>query len=536
MNDLQISTDSISYEATKRFSKLVIQYLKQDASLKPFISDFPSKDALAEAIQQKKQQERPRQALIETIRAQYAAFNASNAIEPLLERLRQPNCFTITTAHQPNLLGGPLYFLYKIIHAIKLTTYCREQFPEYDFLPVFWLGSEDADLDELGHLYIETEQKTWKTNQTGAVGRMQIDSSCIELRDTICAELEVKPHGSWLKNLLQDCYTQHRTVAQATQAFVHHLLGSHDLLVLDPDHPTTKQLFVPVMERELNDHFSATEVTKTAQRFPPELTAQDLGRSINLFYLQAQRRDRIEQVDHYFLRFPTDAPQSIASIREELHAHPERFSPNVVLRPVYQESILPNIAFIGGGGELAYWMQLKDVFDAAAVTFPILVLRHSLLLIDEKARGWMEHFGLKGEALFQDRAAFQKNWVIKHTPGNLQLEAIRIELRELYGKAAMQAAAQDPTLQEHTQRLATQAEKKLIALEKKMYRAAKRKLDADIRKMDRLSQKLFPLNNLQERVHSNLMYLAAYGPSWLTAIQSAMPDGLESSFTISTIK
>lgn len=536
MNDSSIAVTQISYEATQRFSKLVLRYLSHDPQLSPFITAFPSREALVEAIKQKQSQSIDRAVLVETLREQYNNFGASEQIEPLLTRLASPDCFTITTAHQPNLFGGPLYFLYKIIHAIKLAAYCREQFPEYDFLPMFWLGSEDADLDELGHLYIGSEKKIWKTKQTGAVGRMQIDTACIELRDALCAELEVLPNGTWLKEVLQSCYRKERTISQATQAFVHHLLGAEGLLVLDPDHPKTKQRFIPVMERELGEQFSAPRVAETAQRFPNDLPSQELGRSINLFYLQAQRRDRIEQVDHCFLRFPADTPQSIASIREELHAHPERFSPNVVLRPVYQETILPNIAFLGGGGELAYWMQLKDVFDAAAVTFPILILRHSLLLIDEKARGWIEHFGLKGEALFQDREAFQKSWVIKHTPGNLQLEAIRKELRELYGKAAIQAAAQDPTLQEHTQRLATQAEKKLIALEKKMYRAAKRKLDADIRKLDRLSQKLFPLNNLQERVHSNLMYLAAYGPNWLTAIQKAMPDGLESSFTISTMK
>ena len=532
MNASTTSITRISYKSTERFSRLVERYLAQDEQLHALITSFPSKEALLASIETKAAQLIDRELLVATLRDQYQSFSASDDREPLLKRLASPRCFTITTAHQPNILGGPLYFIYKIIHAIKLAEYCKEQFPAYDFLPVFWMGSEDADLDELGHLYIGTEKKVWHTVQTGPVGRMHIDDSFLQLRDAVCAEMAVKPHGLWLSDIIQRCYTQNRTIASTTQQFVHQLFGREELLVLDPDYPALKQAFVPIMARELKEQFSANVLTQTAQRFPADLPAQALGRPINLFYLQDQRRDRIEQDTVNYVRFPHDTPQSQANILKELHDYPERFSPNVVLRPVYQETILPNIAFVGGGGELAYWMQLKDVFRASQLPFPILIVRHSIMLMEEQATQLARHFGLEGHQLFQEENTFRKQWVENQTPGNLQLEEIRKQLRQIYRDATEQAAKQDPTLQDHTERLAKQAEKKLIELEKKMFRAAKRKLEADMRKMDRLWQSLFPLNNLQERVHSNLMYLAKYGPSWLQYVKENMPEGLDDTFTI----
>ena len=242
------------------------------------------------------------------------------------------------------------------------------------------MGSEDADLDELGHIYLNGEKLEWETKQTGAVGRMKVDKQLIKLIDRIAGQIEVLTYGKELSDLFREAYQEGEQIQQATLRLVNELFKEFGLLVLIPDNAELKRTFNPVVKRELIDQFSHPIVEKTSIALGGNYKVQASGREINLFYLTEERRERIEKQGERYSVESLGLTWDEKEILDEVDAHPERFSANVILRGLFQETILPNIVFIGGGGEVAYWLQLKDVFEGCQIPYPMLVVRNSFLL------------------------------------------------------------------------------------------------------------------------------------------------------------
>jgi bacillithiol synthase len=365
----------IDYNTTGAFSKLVTDYISGNKDLAPFYNHPVSIEGIKAAIAARKQYATNRSLLVEALMVQYKEFAIAAMVKTNIDRLLLPNTFTITTAHQPNIFTGPLYFIYKILHAIKLAEQLTSNIPDCNFVPVYYMGSEDADLDELGHIFIKGEKYRWHTTQTGAVGRMKVDKALVKLIDEIAGQILVQPNGAAIIAIMKACYQEGVTIEQATFKLVNELFKDYGLVVLLPDTPLLKKAFIPVIEKELNEGFSYKAVNETAALFPATYKVQASGREINLFYLLDDKRERIEKTTTGFSVNNTTLQYTAKEICTELINHPERFSPNVILRPVFQEVILPNIAFIGGGGELAYWMELKKVFLATGVKKTCLLMK-----------------------------------------------------------------------------------------------------------------------------------------------------------------
>src|SRR5690606_6933756 len=178
---------------------------------------------------------------------------------------------------------GNLFFIYKILHTIRLAARMQEDFPAYQFVPVFYMGSEDADLDELGHIFLGGEKISWDTPQRGAIGRMDLQG-LDKIFDRIAGELSVLPHGSELVQLLKEHYLDAPDIQTATLKLLHHLFGEYGLVVLIPDHPRLKQLMIPVFEEELLQQQSASLVEETVSALAKNFKVQASPRAINLFY------------------------------------------------------------------------------------------------------------------------------------------------------------------------------------------------------------------------------------------------------------
>ncbi len=378
---------------------------------------------------------------------------------------------------------GHLYFIYKILHAIKLAETLSGQITGCNFVPVYYMGSEDADLEELGHIYIDGKKYEWITNQQGAVGRMKVDKALLQLINDISGQLLVHPHGNEMVELMKACYKEGTTIQQATFNFVNALFADYGLLILLPDNRLLKNAFAPVIEKELLQQFSHAAVQETVKHFPSKYKVQAAGRELNLFYLTDEGRERIEVVNGQWSTMPagrqvvnSEKVFNQEQILTELKEYPERFSPNVILRPVFQEMILPNIAFIGGGGEIAYWLELKKVFEAAGVPYPVLILRNSFLLVDEKSDELIKKLNLSAEDIFKPELELMNALVKKESSNQLSLENEKQLLQQLYNKLKLVAGNTDATLQAHAEALHKKALLKIEALEKKMLRAEKRKL------------------------------------------------------------
>ena len=510
---MPFSSTYLPYRQTNSFSSIALDYVDNNDALKPFAEHTVDMDGIMAAMTQRRQFSTNRQLLVNYLQQQYSGLDLNTKVSENISSLLSENTFTITTAHQPNIFTGHLYFIYKILHAIKLADHLKQQLPQNNFIPVYYMGSEDADLEELGEVYINGVHYQWNTKQTGAVGRMKIDKAFTDIMNAIEGQLLVEPYGREIMDSVKSIYTTGKTIEQATFELVHQLFAQHGLIVLLPDAAVLKRSFLPVIEKELEQQFSNKAVEATMKDFPAQYKVQAAGREINLFWLEEGSRERIEKEGADFRvaasRF------NAAEFHEMVTAHPEKISPNVILRPVFQEWILPNIAFIGGGGELAYWLELKKVFKEAAVPYPVLVLRNSFLVVNEKTTAKIASLNMNATDFFQPVAKLVEKIVHEKSSHRLDLNEEKKQLEELYKKIQQLTGEIDSTLAQHTDALHTAAAKKLAQLEKKMYKAEKKKFEAMQRQVEKVKETLYPNATLQERIDNLLPWYARYGKGFI---------------------
>ena len=457
--------------------------------------------------------------------------------------------FTITTAHQPVIFTGPVYFFYKILHAIKLAQQLKKELPQYNFVPVFYMGSEDADLDEIGTTFINNEKYSWQTKQTGATGRMKVDKAFTSLIDKMYGQVGNEKFGEELVAIFRKYYKEGVTIQQATLQIINELFGAFGLVVLIPDNANLKRIFNDVVQKELLEQFSHKAVESTIGDLQKHYKVQAGGRALNLFYLTENARERIEiKNDRYEVQTTKFSADNSAltthesrlsfsknEILEELKEHPERFSGNVILRGVFQETILPNIAFIGGGGELAYWLELKQVFEAVNVPYPVLLLRNSFLIMDDAQQNKIKQLGFQKADLFKNELALLNAIVARNSSHEINLDQQTTQLKDFYGQIKLTAALADNTLQQHVEALQTQALKKIYNLEKKMLRAERKKFETEQRQIQQLRSTLFPNNSLQERRENITGFYAKYGKDLIkTLLENSQT--IEHEFAILNIK
>lgn len=537
---MKYTATSIPYSATGVFSSLVNDYISGNGTARDYVPYTPNLEGIKKAIQQRKFSAIQRQTLVSVLENQYQVLGtikeekniaAFEKVQANIGLLKNDNCFAVTTAHQPNLFTGPLYFFYKIIHVIKLAAELKAQFPENDFVPVYYMGSEDADLAEVGSYNIDGAKHQWKTKQTGAIGRMLVDDHLLQLLQNLEGYWTVKPDGKEALAIIKSAYKKGNTINQSTLQMVHLFFGQYGLVVVQPDDAKLKSLFVEVMQKELTTQFSHTAIQPTLKSLSENYHVQSEGRAINLFYLKDATRNRIEKNGELFSVVDTNIQFTQAEIIQELQAYPDRFSPNVILRGAYQETIIPSVVFVGGGGELAYWMELKNVFEQAGVDYPVIILRNSFLFINDKqAKQWASlEFNI--EALFNSIQALEIAFVKTQSVENLALTEHIASLTDLYKVIQQDVIKIDSSLGDHALNLSVQAQKKLALLEKKMIRAEKRKQHTSLARIHSIKSELFPDNNLQERVENFSNWIGDFGWSWVEAILNNS-NSVDASFTI----
>ncbi len=498
------------YKDTHKFKKIVTNYIEGNTNLQEFYTHLPNIDGIKNAIETKKMSLAERAHTVATLTAQYKNITNNVLTIQQVELLQHENTFTICTAHQPNIFTGYWYVIYKICHAIALANYLKTQLPNYNFVPIFYMGSEDADLDELGSIYFNDATYRWQTNQTGAVGRMLVDDALLTIRNQIHTQIAHLPYAANLQQHLQESYQKGKTIAEATFQFIHNIFSNYGLVVLLPDHAAWKTPLMPVFKKEITENKSQVLVNNTSKKLEAlGYKAQAHARPINLFYLHEQKRVLIEKVlDKYKIG---DQLFEEAAILELLAQYPERFSPNVILRGVLQETILPNIAFIGGGGELAYWLQLKNVFTHYGVNYPLLLLRNSFTILQQKHWQLLQKAGVFEKDLFTDILTLKNN-ISKHIHGNmLELHNEEELINEAYKKIKEKAIAFSPSLGIHTEALQVKHIKHIEQLQKKLLKAARIKNDAENNALDKVFNSIYPNGGLQERKDNFLMMYATYG-------------------------
>lgn len=510
-----MNIEAIPFSETQSFSPLINSYLAEPEVFSKF-TEFPfSEQGIIQAAASREGFSlAQRKILVDTLTEQYAHVTNQQLSKVQLQALLAADTFTITTAHQPNLFGGPAYFIYKIASAIALANRMNKKGIGH-FVPVYWMGAEDHDEQELNHAWVFGQKLNWQTEQNGAVGRMQLT----DLEPVLTQLKEIlgdSDHGKSLQILINDCYRLDYTVAQATRALVDTLFGSHGLVVVDGDHAALKRLFIPVMEDELMHHSSVDLVNEASKSLESlGFKAQIHPREINLFYLDAGVRDRIVQEGDAYATVDGRLHWSRTELLALLHESPEKFSPNVVLRALYQEQILPNVAFIGGGAEVAYWFLLRGVFKKYNTSFPPILLRSSALVIDKSSYSRMDKLSITVPHLFLDTEMLIKSFIDQHESGVFDLADWFLLQQQIYEQAAERIVAVDPSLKAAVLAEGKKAEGAMRGMEARAKKAQKQKHEIELNQIRALKAKLFPENHLQERRDNFMNFYLTQGPSFI---------------------
>ena len=533
---LQMPTDCISFRDTNYFSKFICDYLDEKPELKSLYNRFPNLENFKSQIEEKKLSfsEKSRTTLVNVIKSQYKNIEASEATLQNIDSLNSENTFTITTGHQLNLFTGPLYFLHKIISTINLTTQLSEAYPKYNFVPVYWMASEDHDFDEINYFNFKGKKIQWNRNDGGPVGRFDTQGLDAVL-DIVTAEFGPGKHADQLVSWFKDAYLNHNNLADATRYLANALFAEHGLVVLDADDRDLKRLFIPQMQKELFQQTGFECVSKTNTKLESlGYNIQVNPREINVFYIKDNLRERIVLEDNEYKVNTTNITWSKDSLIGELNQSPECFSPNVIMRPLYQEVILPNLCYIGGGGELAYWFQLKSNFETQNVTFPILLLRNSVLIKTSKQSGKQENLNISNSDLFLKRSNFINKRVRQISNIDIDFSEQIIHLEKQFSDLRQLAEETDKSFLGAVEAQEKKQIKGLKRLEKRLLKAQKRKLADQIERATELQEQLFPKNSLQERnTNFSELYLE-FGASLIPELVKSL-EPLKGEFTIVTI-
>lgn len=509
-----MKVDCIHYKETNYFSKIVIDYLEGAPTLTPFYQYQPEISSFQKAIENKNFSLEKREVLAHALAEQYAKGGIhlkESLVAQNIESLKTKNTFTITTGHQLNLFTGPLYFIYKIVSVINLSKRLKKLHPEQNFVPVYWMATEDHDFEEISFFRFKGKTLQWETQQKGAVGRMN-PKELIEVFEEF--KTLITPYSTneqQLKEWFEKAYLQHDNLADATRYLVHEMFYEHGLLIVDGDDPVLKTMFIPQVKEELQKEISAQLVAQQNERLAEHYKIQVNPRAINLFYLIDGSRERIIKGKSGFSIHNTQEKFSTEEFYNLLEKHPERFSPNVLLRPLYQEVILPNLAYIGGGGELAYWFQLKTTFEHFNLPLPVLLLRNSALWLDAKAEKYKEELKLSTADLFVEEGVLLKNWVKSNSKIDLTLKDEIKQQQDFFQTLSEKAGRVDATLKPHTLAMAEKQKQLLEQLSEKLIRSERLKNTTAADRIAYLKKTFFPKESLQERTDNfSLLYLV-YG-------------------------
>jgi bacillithiol biosynthesis cysteine-adding enzyme BshC len=428
-----------------------------------------------------------RELLTKVLDEKYKHLSVSDKLKSNLNHLKEASTFTVTTGHQLCLMTGPLYFIYKILHVIKLSEDLNNTFPNEHFVPVYWMASEDHDFEEIRSFLLFGQKWTWESSQKGAVG--QFDTNDLQpLLQALADKFQNQPE-SQIHSLIEKFKTPN--YGAGFFEFVHELFSVYGLVIIDADNTQIKESAWPIWQKDLYTADIHEALVKNTQELREKgLPTPIESKEKNLFVLSEQRRERIEKSGS--LQFEKE--------------HSFQLSPNVVLRPIYQEWILPNLAYIGGPSEIAYWQQLPLAFKTLALPFPLTLQRAGGILVQQKDVELIQKLGFEKQDFLADKALLKERY-LKQAGDQEPNYGQMAEFWSGYKASFLNIVAEElPQERKMIEAELTRIQKQTEALEEKFEKMRKAKFDKALKQIEQLSEKLQPKGQLQERTTNILNY------------------------------
>lgn len=504
--------------------EIISDYFKGDEKLQPFYNYPPHISSVKNIIKDVQKTAYNRNLLAEVLLEQYSHLTDKKFPLAQIGLLRNENTFTVCTGHQLCLFTGPIYFIYKIISTIKLSEEFKKNYPAYNFVPVFWMAGEDHDFDEINHIHLFGKSVAWKNKQEGAAGNFStegLDALISEIQDITGSGENARS----LLDLFSEAYLRNENLGRATRYLINELFGKYGLLVFDGNDPQLKNEFRKIISDDLFDNSNYKLVNETiAELSKLGYRHQVNPRPVNLFLLGKNERRRIEK---------KEIDGDPAFWKKLLEDSVERFSPNVVLRPLFQQFLLPNISYTGGPNELAYWFEYRKMFSHHGVIFPLLFLRNSVLLIDSYSAGLMEKLQVSCSDFFGSPDSVTRIFLSKNMENEITFQMEKDALGKLFQTIALKAEKTDPTIKPAVESELERTLKSLGNIEMKLLRAEKKKNEVTLNRIKKIREKLFPQNNLQERFENFIPYYLTYGRGFFDMLMENL-DPLEKRLTVFT--
>jgi len=522
---------SISFNKIRLFRKLIRDFTNLDSKLNPFLQSFVSLNAIKANLNIDKPN---RDSFSNIIKAQYDQTNFFNSnmsnVYLNISKLSKNNVYTITTGHQLNIFLSPLFLIYKIISVIAYANYLNHKIKGHHFVPCFWMATEDHDFDEIKSLNLYGDNYHWDLTTKDAVGNLASES-ILNILSEIKDSLLQSSYGQELFNIYNYAYSNNKNYANATRSVLSSLFGDYGLVVVDGNNAQFKKMFAPYLKEEFKSSCVYNNVSETNKslkiNYRPEINAM----KNNIFYLKNNIRSKIQFNQTHYFSIDHNQSWSKDQLLDEISSFPERFSPNVFLRTLYQECIMPNILYLGGPSEISYWIQLKKLFQTMDIDYPLLELRSHFLFLSKDQSDIITKINLNEDHLFHSYDEKIKHILQKESMINFDDDYLVFQNQLMKMEQKMNTMKGFPinSLRVFEKRLQTEFSR----LSSKVLKFEKAQRPNILCQVKSIHETLFPNNSTQEKIKSFIPYYIKYGKGFFDLLIKESPI-FDNKYTILT--
>lgn len=521
----------INFSDIPKNHNLFLDYLYEFENVADFYKyDFREKENYGKVFKQIIESRTKRELnLTSIIRKQYQDLpDVSEKTLANIAGLNDVKSLAVVTGQQLGLFGGPMYTLYKIITVIKLTRQFKERFEEYNFIPVFWLEGDDHDFNEIRWIKLinnlnELKEVTYaeeipEEDAKKSVGTLTLTKEIISVLEDIKMSLRETEFSPALISRLSEIYSEGKTIKQAFKELIFWLFDEYGLVILDPQDKEIKSLFVPVFIKEIEGFREHTQkLVLTSAKLEEVYHAQVKIKPVNLFYSTDEGRYSIEPVDNTFRLRRKRKQFTKEELIETIQNEPERFSPNVLLRPICQDYLLPTALYIAGPSEIAYFAQVTPLYEFFNLVTPIIYPRASATIVEKSIQSALDKFNLELKDIFIKSDLLKDQVISSVSENNLDglFDDSNKQIELIFDELKTKLFSIDKTISDSSERYRDKVLSAFSELKSKAIQAQKKKHEISLKQIDKISESLYPSENLQEREINFIYFVNKYGESFM---------------------
>jgi bacillithiol biosynthesis cysteine-adding enzyme BshC len=520
----------INFSDIPGHNNLFLDYLYEFENVKEFYKyNFRDQDQFQKIFKKINESERINPSLLKkNLLSQYSGLTTSNKTKKNITLLSKDNTLAVVTGQQLGLLGGPIYTFYKIITTLKLSKHLNDKYDDYNFVPVFWMEGDDHDFNEVRSINVIGTANTIKNigykeqidpdDAKKSVGTLELDDALDEFFNVLDDNLRQTDFKDPLLSSLKNYYSIGKTFTTSFRELIHALFDEYGLVILNPSDKKVKEILKPVFKKEIIDFREHTEkLVNVSARLEEVYHAQVKVKPVNLFYSTDDGRYSIEPVENEFRLKRKRISFTQEEILEKVDKESERFSPNVLLRPICQDFLLPTAFYVGGPSEISYFAQVTPLYEFYKLQTPVIYPRSSATLLESNINKTLEKYDISFNDIFMGADELKKKVVDSLTENNVDdvFSETEKEVELAIDRLRERLYDVDKTIADTSKKYRSKIFNSLNELKGKAEQAQNQKFEVTLRQMDRASTMLFPSNNLQERELNYTYFANKYGEGFL---------------------